>query len=178
MKKINLIMISTVFLLAITKLSGQPKITFIQGDKLNLKTDGDLQTIKIKPNAFTIRFEAEELHVCTGLDEDLYQFAKPEIDINQDFNSSFFIFKYLAMSEDADYLPVGKDVAASLNKTHGAKPVDGQHNEFKVVALQVDDKLKKLKQLDEFYMALWLDDNKDQFIDADEYLKVKVVVSK
>ncbi|WP_297761175.1 hypothetical protein [uncultured Muriicola sp.] len=154
-----------------------PEITFLQGEQLSLSPlDNDLYELKIKPESFTLVFKGNELHVCTGLSEELFQFTKPETDINQDFNSYFFIFKYIAMPEDANYLPVGKDEAASLNKTHGAKLAGKDSSKFTVASLQIEDELKPLNELKEFYLALWLDTNLDQFIDTSELLKVHVVI--
>ncbi len=154
-----------------------PEISFVQGEQLSLsQLNNDLYELKIKPESFTLIFKGNELHVCTGLSEELFQYTKPETDINQDFNSYFFIFKYLAMPEDANYLPVGKDEAASLNKTHGAKVAGEDSSKYTVNSLSIDGELKPLSDLKEFYLALWLDSNLDQFIDTSELLKVHVII--
>jgi len=154
-----------------------PEITFVQGEQLSLsQLNNDLYELKIKPVPFTLIFKGNELLVCTGLSEELFEYTKPETDINQDFNSYFFIFKYIAMPEDANFLPVGKDEAASLNKTHGAKTVDENSSKFTVNSLSIDGELKPLSDQKEFYLALWLDSNLDQFIDTSELLKVHVVI--
>ena len=112
--------------------------------------------------------------VCAGLTEEVFQYTKAGTDINADFNSYFFIFKFLAMENNADYLPTGKDEAASLNETHGAKPKGDGTYYFKVNSLMVGEVSKPISDFDEFYLALWLDQNKDQFIDQEELRKVKV----
>lgn len=177
MKKIATSFLLLTFLSAYVGYSQGQEISFVQGEKLSIsQLTNDLFELKIKPEPFTLIFNGKELHVCTGLSEELFQYTKAETDINQDFNSYFFIFKYIAMPEDAKFLPVGKDEAASLNKTHGAKAVDENSSKFTVNSLSIDGELKPLTDFKEFYLALWLDSNLDQFIDTSELLKVHVVI--
>ena len=177
MKKTVTTLLLFSFLAFLNGYSQGPEISFVQGEQLSLSSlDNEIYQLKIKPEPFTLIFKGNELHVCTGLSEELFQFTKPETDINQDFNSYFFIFKYIAMPEDADFLPVGKDEAASLNKTHGAKISGEDSSKFTVNSLMIEDELKPISDLKEFYLALWLDSNLDQFIDTSELLKVHVVI--
>lgn len=135
---------------------------------------GDYYEVSIKPGPFTLEFKGDELMVCAGLTEELFEYTKAETDINSDFNSYFFIFKYIGMEKTADYLPTGKDEAASLNETHGAKPKGDGTYFYHVNALGFGEDSRPTKDFDTFFLALWLDENKDQFIDKDELLKVKV----
>jgi len=177
MKKTVTSFLLFLFLSVYIGFSQGPEISFVQGEKLSLSPlNNDLHQLKIKPGPFTLIFKGNELHVCTGLSEEFFQFTKPETDINQDFNSYFFIFKYIAMPEDANFLPVGKDEAASLNKTHGAKVAGEDSSKFTVNSLMIENELKPVSDLKEFYLALWLDSNLDQFIDTSELLKVHVII--
>jgi len=132
--------------------------------------------VTIQPASFTLEFDGKELMVCAGLTEDLFLHTKAETDINADFNSYFFIFKFLAMEGNADYLPIGPDEAASLNETHGAKITEEDKSTFTVNSLQVSGEKKPISDFDTFFMALWLDQNKDQFIDRNELLHLKFIV--
>ena len=153
-------------------------ISFVQnGEEIAVnETDYSYDEIAISPEAFDIVFKGKELHAVTGLTSEVYQYAKADTDINADFNSYFYIFKYLAMGEDSQFLPAGKDEAASLNATHGAKPEGKKHSKFTVAALQVEGEDKPVAELSEFFLALWLDVNKDQFIDESELMQVRVVI--
>lgn len=158
---------------------GQTKlIEFHQADQIELqKPDNDgVYQLNIKPEPFTITFPGELINVCTDLNADLFEFTKPDTDINADFNSCFFIFKSKAMDKEADYLILGTDGSSPLNEAHGARKTDSEHSVFKVSSLSVDSEKLPVSGFSEFYMALWLDSNKDQYVDEAELLKVKVNV--
>ena len=157
-------------------LSAQISITQETVLELEKSDVGNYYEVSIKPASFTLEFEGKELMVCTGLTEDLFSHTKAETDINADFNSYFFIFKFLAMEGNADYLPTGADEAASLNKTHGAKNTGDGTSSFTVNSLQVGDEKRPISAFDTFFMALWNDQNKDQFIDKNELIHLKVNV--
>lgn len=152
-------------------------LLFYQGEKeLTLQnTDHGYFQLNLKPEPFTIKFRGDQLHVCTGQANDIFSYIKPKTDINSDFNSCFFIYKYGAMEKDADYLLTGHETPTALNEEHGAIR-DGKQSKFKVSSLYIDEKKKPLSELKEFYMALWLDSNKDQYIDEKELTKVRVNV--
>ena len=156
--------------------SASAQISIRQESILDLveSDSGEYYEVNIKSEPFTLEFEGDELMVCAGLTEELFQYTQADTDINADFNSYFFIFKFLAMEHNADYLPTGKDEAASLNETHGAKPKGDGTYHFKVNSLLVGEEEKPIGAFDEFFLALWLDQNKDQFIDKEELLKVKI----
>ena len=118
-------------------------------------------------------FQGKELHVCAGLDKELFNFTKPGTDINADYNSYFFIFKYLAGSEDTDYLSIEKNTGNTLNETHGAKSIGEGFYQFTLKFLINDGDKQPLSEFKELFMALWLDVNKDQYIDQEELLWVK-----
>jgi len=151
-----------------------PNIVFFQGDTLSLKVGKkDYYELQLKGEPFTILFEGNELHVCAGLDEDLFQFTRANTDINADFNSYFFIFKYLAGSSSSDFLSIEKDTANSLNETHGAKSVGNSMYKYTVNSLLNEGNIEGLENFKKLYLALWLDANKDQFIDKEELVWVK-----
>lgn len=151
-----------------------PGISFHQGKEIALEqTKNGYVELNIKPEPFTIVFEGNELHVCTGLKEDIFNYTKPKTDINADFNSCFYIFKFGAGSKDSQFLYVGNESPTSLNEVHGAK-VEKKQSTYQVSTLFVNDKENPLSDFKEFYMALWLDSNKNQYIDEKELLKVKV----
>ena len=178
MKKAILILFALACCFANPANGQTPDISFFQGKKIVPETsDSGYAQITIKPEAFTIQFQGNELHVCTGLNEDLFLYTAPETDINKDFNSYFYIFKFAAMPANAEYLPVGKDLAAALNKTHGARQAGPDASKFRVSALSIDNEEKPLRTFKAFYMALWLDANKDQYIDKAELLKLKVNIT-
>lgn len=156
-------------------LANAQTISFYQGEKeLTLqKTDQEYLQLNLKPEPFTMTFRGDQLHVCTGLTKDIFTNTKPKTDINADFNSCFFIYKYGAMEKNADYLLVGSETPTALNEEHGAIR-DGKQSKFKVNSLYIDEAEKPLSSLKEFYLALWLDGDKDQYIDEKELTKVKV----
>ena len=119
-----------------------PNIKFVQGDTLQLiKSKKEYYDVDLKGEPFSLVFEGDELHVCAGLDESLFQFTKPETDINADANSYFFIFKYLAGSRDSDFLSIEKDTGNALNETHGAQRANGKNYQYLVKTLMNDGDL-------------------------------------
>ena len=151
-----------------------PDIKFVQGDTLSLEENKKgYYEIELYKEPFTIIYKGKELHVCAGLDEELFQFTKPDTDINADFNSYFFIFKYLAASEDADFLSIEENTGNSLNKTHGAQAAGGGLYQYTVRSLLNDGDSKPLSEFNRLFLALWLDSNKDQYIDKEELLWVR-----
>lgn len=155
-----------------------PNITFVQQTNvvLNKGTKGYYE-INLKPEPFRLIFEGKELMVCVGLDEKLFERTKAGTDINADYSSDFYIFKYAAASPDADHLVLGNGGGNSLNGTHGAKPhTKTGFFHYTVRTLHVDRKAEPIERFKQFFMALWLDKNKDQFIDKEELLHVKVNV--
>ncbi|MEP1096079.1 MAG: hypothetical protein ABJG78_13275 [Cyclobacteriaceae bacterium] len=179
MKSTTLIVLVSVLAMINVANAQSSKISFHQGDRIMLnESDSNIFQINIKPEPFTIIYEGIELNVCTGLTKELFLYTKAETDINKDFNSYFYIFKYMAMSKGSEFLPVEKDMAASLNITHGAKRAGPNKLKFKVSFLRVDDKEKPLSEFKQLHMALWLDSNKDQYIDETELLKVRVNIDK
>jgi hypothetical protein len=144
---------------------------------LELQENG-VYKLELKPESFTLVFPGEELHVCAGLDEELFEHAKAGTDINADFNSYFFIYKYLAGASDSEFLSIEKDTGMSLNKTHGAKPLNKSPNNnrsyYRISSLQSDDKSILLGSVKQLYMAIWRDANKDQFIDPQESMHVQI----
>ena len=151
-----------------------PNIKFVQGDTVGLdESKKGYYQIDLKKDPFTIVFQGNELHVCAGLDEELFEFTKSGTDINADFNSYFFIYKYLAASKDSDYLSIEKNTGNSLNETHGAKSAGSGLYQYTVKSLMNDGSQKLLSEFKELFLALWLDANKDQFIDKEELLWVR-----
>lgn len=172
MKKLSFY--TLVFSLISGGLFAQVKVVQEKELQLQKSDSGDYYEVSITPAPFTLQFEGRELMVSAGLSEDLFASTKPDIDINVDFGSYFYIGKFLAMEEDASYLPTGAHEAASLNKNHGAKSEAGGRSSFEVRFLDVAGDKKPLSDFKEFYMAVWLDQNKDQFIDSDEIIHLKV----
>lgn len=151
-----------------------PNIHFIQGDTVRLhEGKNGYYEVKLKAAPFNLVFRGKELHVCAGLDKNLFNFTKAGTDINADFNSYFFIFKYLAGSENTDYISIEKDTGNSLNETHGAISIGEGFYQFTLKSLMNNGDNKPLSEFKELYMALWLDANKDQFIDKEELLWVR-----
>lgn len=151
-----------------------PGISFLQGEIVPLKKGKkDYYQVDLKNEAFTIVFPGKELHVCAGTEEELFKYTQAGTDINADFNSYFFIFKYLAGSEDTDYLSIEKNTANTLNETHGAKPGGDGLYQFTVRSLLNDGEQQQLSDFKALYLALWLDKNKDQYIDKEEILRVR-----
>lgn len=175
-KSLFLVLILLVITVSTTQ-ANMPDIQFVQGEELSLtQTDNNFFEINIKPEPFTIRFKGTQLNVCAGLDESLFQAAKPETDINKDFKSPFFIFKYAALPETADFIVLYKDGANSLNDAHGAKPYEKNMYQFTVSSISTGKHNTAVSDLKQFFLALWLDKNKDQFIDKDEFLRIKISV--
>ncbi|WP_297693158.1 hypothetical protein [uncultured Eudoraea sp.] len=172
----NAILITLLIVLGCGSLFAQVNIRQSSVLELEKVDSKNFHQVTIQPESFTLEFEGKELMVCAGLTEDLFLHTKAETDINADFNSYFFIFKFLAMEGNADYLPIGPDEAASLNETHGAKITEEGKSTFTVNSLQVSGEKKPISAFDRFFMALWNDQNKDQFIDKNELLHLKVVV--
>lgn len=161
--------------MSFSAIAQNPNIAFKQGEKVDMiKIDDNYFEIKIKKKPFTILFEADQLMVCAGLTDQIFKYAKPNTDINADFNSYFFIAKYAAMSKDADYLIIEKDASSSLNLGHGAKKEENGLYSFKVSSLFENGKKTSISKLNNFYLSLWLDKNLDQFVDKEELLWVKV----
>ncbi len=157
--------------------SQTPAISFVQGETLPIeKGKSDVYEIDLSSDAFDIVFPGKELHVCAGTSEELFKFAKPDTDINADFNSYFFIFKYLAGSTDTDHLSIEENTSSALNETHGAKPTGDGSTKYTVRSLVNDGDVKPLSAYKEFFMALWLDSNKDQYIDKEELLWVRAKI--
>ncbi len=149
-------------------------IRFMQeGQILPYQVEKNYHVIGIKPKPFTILFNGPELHACAGLDETLYSAAKSETDINKDFKSPFFIFKYAALPETGGYLVLYNDGANSLNKSHGAKPFESQY-QYTVSSIMKDKNQLPVSNLKQLFFVLWLDKNKDQYIDDSELLRVKI----
>lgn len=155
-----------------------PDISFMQEDKIPLQqAESNYYEIIVKPKPFTILFNGSELHVCAGLDQGLFHAATSKTDINKDFSSPFFIFKYAALPKNGDYLVLYKDGANSLNKSHGAIPFKGNH-QYTVSSIMNGNNQEPVSKLKQLFLALWLDDNKDQYIDDNELLRVKVNIEK
>lgn len=154
-----------------------PNIKFVQGDTLSLKQGKEnYYEITLRKEPFTLIFPGNELLVCAGLDKDLFRFTKPGTDINADFNSYFFIYKFIAASEDSDFLTLEKDAGNALNETHGAQAAGSDRFGYTVRSLAYKGTLKSISEFEELFMALWLDINKDQFIDKEELLWVKAQI--
>ncbi len=160
------------------ELSAQiPDIKFVQGDTMSLqKGKKNYFEVELRREAFTLVFKGNELHVCAGLEENLYEFTKPNTDINADFNSYFFIFKYLAGSPDSDFLSIEKDTGNSLNETHGARPAKDGYYQYTIRNVMNDGEINPISDFKKLFMALWLDSNRDQFIDEQELLWVKATL--
>lgn len=168
-----------VFISTITLQAQIPNIKFIQGDTIPyVKGKKDYYEMDLKQEAFTILFEGSELHVCAGIDEGLFRFTQPNTDINADVNSYFFIFKYLAGTENTDFLSIEKDTGNSLNETHGAKSAGAGMSKFTVRSLMDEGDLQPLTEFRKLFLALWLDANKDQLVDKEELIWVKANIKK
>ena len=151
-------------------------ISFMQGEKISLhKTNGNHYEITIKPKPFAIIFNGAELNVCVGFDEALFQAVKTKTDINKDYKSPFFIYKYTALPKNGDHLHLYNTGANSLNKSHGAKKFNGNY-QYTVSSIMASKKLVPISNLKQLFLALWLDQNKDQYIDENELIRVKVKI--
>lgn len=139
--------------------------------------NGSYYEIIIAAAPFVLEFEGKEIMISGGLSEELFQNTKPEIDINVDFGSYFYIGKYLAMDPDADYLPTGAHEAASLNKNHGARPSGNGNSSYEVRFLDVDGEKRPIGTFKEFFLAIWKDDNLNQYIESDELMHLKVITN-
>jgi len=164
-----------IFLVVVgTMLSTPSEIRFTQNGEampLRQQDDGTFK-LELKAEPFMIIFPGEELQVCAGIEPGLFEHAQAGVDINADFNSNFFIYKYLAGTSDSNFLSIEKDTGMSLNPTHGAKPYDKGFSFYEVANLQLDGQEYPLSTHDRLYIALWLDKNKDQFIDQEELIHV------
>ncbi len=170
-----LVLVAILTVLPVARAQKKPNITFVQKTNVELKKgEKDYYEIDLKAEPFTLYFEGNELMVSAGLEEDLFQHTKPDTDINKDFNSNFYIFKYVAGSPDTDYLIIEEESANSLNKSHGAKPAGKKMSQFTVRSLLREGKTESIANFKQLFMALWLDRNKDQFIDKKEMMWVKV----
>lgn len=176
-KTILLIGVVTVMTLDIS-LAQAPNIIFVQDDTITLnKGASGYFEMSLKGKPFTIIFEGDQLHVSTGLNKEMFQKAKADTDINKDFNSNFYIFKYPAMPKDADYLSIREGNALSLNESHGAKPIGENMHKYTVRTLWEDDEELPLSEFKKFYLACWLDANKDQYIDKEELLWIQANIN-
>ena len=149
-------------------------VKFVQGDTLTLiESKKNYFDVDLKAAPFSLIFKGNELHVCAGLDESLFEFTKPDTDINADASSYFFIFKYLAGSQESDFLSIEKDTGVALNETHGAFPDGRGYSIYNVRRFMIDGDLVPISEFKRVFFAFWLDKNKDQFIDKMELLWVR-----
>lgn len=172
------ILLFLTFGIAIYAKAQSPDIAFIQEDTLKLEHSNlDYYEVSLGDEPFTILFEGEALYVCAGVGEELFQFTKAGTDSKTDFNSYFFVFKYLAGSENSDFISIEKDTGISLNKAHGMKPAGSGWNQYLVKSVMNEGKMVPLANYNELFLALWLDANKDQFVDQVELLWVKATIN-
>ncbi len=165
-----------VFIFSNPVYSGTPDITFIQDSIILLsKASGNNYEITAGPGPFTILFSGPELNVCAGLDEEVFKAAGSGVDVVKDFNSPFSIFKYAAMPKDGGYLYLYKDGANSLNQSHGAKPYKKGHR-YTVSSIMSQGRQKAVGTLEKLYLVLWLDKNRDEFIDDDELYRAIIAI--
>ncbi len=177
--KIHYLICVLLFSVISTSSAQTPNIKFIQGDTVALVKDkNDYYEMDLKQMPFDILFEGSELHVCASVDNGLFKFTQPNTDINADFNSYFYIFKYLAGTKNTDFLSIEKDTGNSLNETHGAKSAGDNQYRFTVRSLMNEGDIQPLSEFKKLFLALWLDANKDQFIDKEELIWVKANIKK
>ena len=166
-------------LLPQAKAQKKPNITLVQEKNVTFeKGEKDYYEVSLKAEPFTLHFEGKELLVSAGLEEDLFENTRSGVDINKDYGSNFYIFKYAAGAPDTDYLIVDGESANALNVSHGVLPAGKKKSLFTVKSLFREGKPEPLSNFEQFFMALWLDKNKDQFIDQEEIIWVKVNIVK
>ena len=153
-------------------------VMFLQGGQaLVMQSDGtDRVVLDVEGKQFDINFPGDNLNVCAWTNESIFEKAKVGSDTMQDFSSCLLMYKSLSMSSDASYLWLSEGAGFSLNESHGARKLSEKRAVYRVTHLAEEASDSGDVPLSGFkgdvFMALWIDKNKNQVIDAGELEQV------
>lgn len=149
-------------------------VQFIQNNQpvvLQTNAEGTI-TVALQAAPFDIHFPDTMINGCASHKPAINDSIKLGADAMQDFNACLFIYKSVAMADDATYLFLSDDGGFSLNPSHGATRLSDKRSAFHVTHLEHNGKPVTSTDIRAvsapLYLIFWIDRNKNNLFEAGE----------